>query len=33
VIYLAERLGRQIVARDDHAVRHQLHATLRRKTA
>ena len=32
VIHLAERLGRQIVARDDHAVQHRL-ATARRKIA
>jgi flagellar assembly factor FliW len=33
VIHVAERLGRQIVARDDHAVQHRLHATARRKIA
>ncbi|HVT27590.1 MAG TPA: flagellar assembly protein FliW, partial [Lacipirellulaceae bacterium] len=33
VIHLAERIGRQIVARDDHPVRHRLEGTLRRKTA
>ncbi len=33
VIHLAERLGRQIVARDDHAVQHRLQATARRKSA
>jgi flagellar assembly factor FliW len=33
VIHVAERLGRQIVARDDHAVQHRLQATARRKTA
>jgi flagellar assembly factor FliW len=33
VIHLAERLGRQIVARDDHAVQHPLSATQRRKSA
>ncbi len=33
VIHLAERLGRQIVSRDDHAVQHRLQATARRKTA
>jgi flagellar assembly factor FliW len=33
VIHLAERVGRQIVARDDHAVQHRLEATARRKTA
>jgi flagellar assembly factor FliW len=33
VIHLAERVGRQIVARDDHAVQHRLQATARRKTA
>jgi flagellar assembly factor FliW len=33
VIHLAERVGRQIVARDDHAVQHRLQATSRRKTA
>jgi flagellar assembly factor FliW len=33
VIHLAERVGRQIVARDDHAVQHLLQATARRKTA
>jgi flagellar assembly factor FliW len=33
VIHLAERIGRQIVARDDHAVQHRLQATARRKTA
>src|SRR5437868_4724406 len=33
VIHLEERLGRQIVARDDHAVQHRLEATARRKTA
>ena len=29
VIHLAERLGRQIVARDDHAVQHRLHGQRR----
>ena len=33
VIHLAERLGRQIVARDDHAVQHRLAATALRKSA
>jgi len=33
VINLAERLGRQIVSRDDHAVQHRLHAMPRRKSA
>jgi flagellar assembly factor FliW len=33
VIHLQERLGRQIVARDDHAVQHRLNATARRKSA
>ena len=33
VIHLAERVGRQIVARDDHAVQHRLQSTSRRKTA
>jgi flagellar assembly factor FliW len=33
VIHLAERLGRQIVARDDHAVQHRLPGTALRKTA
>jgi len=33
VIHLAERVGRQIVARDDHAVQHRLQSTARRKTA
>jgi flagellar assembly factor FliW len=33
VIHLAERLGRQIVARDDHAVQHILPGTALRKTA
>src|SRR3954469_10019057 len=33
VIHLVERVGRQIVARDDHAVQHRLQATVRRKTA
>ncbi len=33
VIHVAERLGRQIVARDDHAVQHRLIATARRKIA
>ncbi len=33
VIHLAERLGRQIVARDDHAVQHRLASTAIRKTA
>ena len=33
VIHLAERVGRQIVARDDHAVQHRLEATARRKSA
>ena len=33
VINLDERLGRQIVARDDHAVQHRLQATALRKSA
>jgi flagellar assembly factor FliW len=33
VIHLAERLGRQIVARDDHAVQHRLPETAVRKSA
>jgi len=33
IIHLAERLGRQIVARDDHAVQHRLETPARRKTA
>ena len=33
VVHVAERLGRQIVARDDHAVQHRLTATTRRKIA
>jgi flagellar assembly factor FliW len=33
VIHLAERLGRQIVARDDHAVQHRLQGTALRKSA
>jgi flagellar assembly factor FliW len=33
VIHLAGRVGRQIVARDDHAVQHRLQPTARRKTA
>ncbi len=33
VINLAQRVGRQIVARDDHAVQHRLQPTWRRKTA
>jgi flagellar assembly factor FliW len=33
VIHVAERLGRQIVARDDHAVQHRLQTTPRRKIA
>jgi flagellar assembly factor FliW len=33
VIHLAERLGRQIVARDDHAVQHRLAGTALRKSA
>ncbi len=33
VIHVAERLGRQIVARDDHAVQHRLPAMARRKSA
>ncbi len=33
VIHLAERLGRQIVAKDDHAVQHRLPETTVRKTA
>jgi flagellar assembly factor FliW len=33
VIHLAERLGRQIVTRDDHAVQHRVHTTELRKTA
>lgn len=32
VIHLEERLGRQIVARDDHAVQHRIQATAWRKT-
>jgi flagellar assembly factor FliW len=33
VIHLAARVGRQIVARDDHAVQHRLQSMARRKTA
>jgi flagellar assembly factor FliW len=33
VIHVAERLGRQIVARDDHAVQHRLAPAARRKSA
>jgi flagellar assembly factor FliW len=33
VIHLTERLGRQIVTRDDHAVQHCIHTTALRKTA
>ena len=33
VIHVAERLGRQIVARDDHAVQHRLQGAARRKIA
>ena len=33
VVHLASRVGRQIVARDDHAVQHQLQFAARRKTA
>jgi flagellar assembly factor FliW len=33
VVHLASRVGRQIVARDDHAVQHRLQSTARRKTA
>jgi flagellar assembly factor FliW len=33
VIHLEQRMGRQIVARDDHAVQHVLHATQLRKSA
>ena len=33
VIHLAERLGRQIVARDDHAVQHRLETVARRMAA
>jgi flagellar assembly factor FliW len=33
VIHLSERLGRQIVARDDHAVQHRLAGTPRRAAA
>ena len=33
IIHLAERLGRQIVTRDDHAVQHQVQNLLRRKSA
>jgi flagellar assembly factor FliW len=33
VVHLANRVGRQIVARDDHAVQHRLQSTVRRKTA
>jgi flagellar assembly factor FliW len=33
VIHLAERLGRQIVARDDHEVQYHLHRRAWRKTA
>ncbi|HEX2475773.1 MAG TPA: flagellar assembly protein FliW [Lacipirellulaceae bacterium] len=33
VIHLQERLGRQLVARDDHPVQHRLNATAVRKSA
>jgi flagellar assembly factor FliW len=33
VIHLARSVGRQIVARDDHAVQHRLPGTARRKSA
>lgn len=33
VVHIAERLGRQIVARDDHAVQHRLSAPVLRKIA
>jgi flagellar assembly factor FliW len=33
VIHVAERLGRQIVARDDHAIQHRLQSTSRRRIA
>jgi flagellar assembly factor FliW len=33
IIHLEERLGRQIVARDDHAVQHRVEAPALRKTA
>jgi len=33
VVHLASRIGRQIVARDDHAVQHRLQSAARRKTA
>jgi flagellar assembly factor FliW len=33
VIHLAERLGRQIVTRDDHAVQHPIHSIALRKSA
>jgi flagellar assembly factor FliW len=33
VIHLSERLGRQIVARDDHAVQHRLEGASLRRTA
>jgi flagellar assembly factor FliW len=33
VIHVNERLGRQIVARDDHAVQHRIQAAARRKSA
>jgi flagellar assembly factor FliW len=33
VIHVAERLGRQIVARDDHAIQHRLQSAARRKIA
>jgi flagellar assembly factor FliW len=33
VIHLAERLGRQIVTRDDHAVQYPIHSTALRKSA
>jgi flagellar assembly factor FliW len=33
VIHLAQQAGRQIVARDDHAVQHRIDAVARRKTA
>jgi flagellar assembly factor FliW len=33
VIHMQQRLGRQIVARDDHSVQYTLHATASRKSA
>jgi flagellar assembly factor FliW len=33
IIHVAERLGRQIVARDDHAIQHRLQSSTRRKIA